>query len=47
MYLKHNVVWLLLWIGISSAGRNRLAKTENKVDNITKTATSVNRLNNQ
>jgi len=28
MYLKRNVVWLLTWIGISSAGRNRLAKIE-------------------
>jgi len=27
-----------------SAGRNRLGKIENKVDNITKTATSVNKL---
>ena len=44
MHLKHDVVWLLVWIGISRAGRNKLAKIENKVDNITKTATSVNKL---
>ena len=45
MYLKCDVVWLLVWIGISRAGRNRLAKIENKVDNnITKTAASANQL---
>ena len=40
---KCDVVWLLIWIGIFSAGRNRLAKIENKVNNITKTATSFNK----
>jgi len=44
MYLKRDVAWLLIWISISSAGRNRLAKIENKVDNIAKTTTSVNKL---
>jgi len=39
MYLKHNVAWLLVWIGITSAGRNRLVK----IDNITKTATLFNK----
>jgi len=31
MYLKCNVIWLLIWIGISSAGRNRLAKIKKKL----------------
>ena len=38
MQLKHGVVWLLVWIGISQC---RLAKIENEVDNITKTAKSL------
>jgi len=44
LYHEWTVVWLLMWIGVSSAGRNRLAKIENKVDDITNTATSVNEL---
>ena len=44
MHLKCDVAWLLVWIGISSAGRNRLPKIKNEVDNITKTATSVKKL---
>ena len=44
MHLKCNVVWLLVQIAICQCRKNRLVKIENKVDNITKTATSFNKL---
>ena len=36
MQLKCGIVWLLIWIGIASAGRDRLAKIENEVDKTVK-----------
>ena len=36
--LKRDVAWLLVWIGICQC---RLAKIENEVNNITKTAKSL------
>ena len=43
MYLKCSVVWLLIWIGICQC-RKKQTKIKNKVANITKAATSFNKL---
>jgi len=47
MYLKHDVIQLYGFsygLASASAGRYRLAKIENKFDNITRTVTSFNKL---